>query len=250
MQLIAVTALGAFLLVGLFVGTWLVRLSLRTGQQPELLVGVSILGLGPLGFAPIVIALAFLDVSPAAATSLVAIGSAAMATGGACAAWFTVCVFHPSSPTAQRIGGTMVAGCLLLWATSGAGGGFDLREGVSLPGQLNILLRAAILGWSSAESFRHWARLRKRLRLGLAEPVLTNRFALWGTATGGAAIGNLIAFASAMIDIRALAAGDLLNLTISLIGFIATPCMFLAFSPPKAYRRYLRRREPEAQPAG
>jgi hypothetical protein len=88
------------------------------------------------------------------------------------------------------------------------------------------------------------------LRLGLAEPVLTNRFALWGTATGGAAIGNLIAFASAMIDIRALAAGDLLNLTISLIGFIATPCMFLAFSPPKAYRRYLRRRKPEAQPAG
>ncbi len=45
MELIAVTVLGAFLLVGLFVGAWLVRQSLRTGKQPELLAGVSILGL-------------------------------------------------------------------------------------------------------------------------------------------------------------------------------------------------------------
>jgi len=188
-DLIAVTVLAAFLLVGLFVGAWLVRLLLPTGKQLELLVGVSILGLGPVGFAPIGI------------------------------------------------------------AVSGAGGGFDLRDGVSLAGQLNILLRATILSWTSAESFRQWAMLQKRSRLGLSEPVLTNRFALWGTATGAASIITLMAFVSAIIDIRTLAAGDVLNLTISLIGFIATPCMLLAFSPPVAYRRYLLRRQPETQPA-
>jgi len=51
------------------------------------------------------------------------------------------------------------------------------------------------------------------------------------------------------VTASALAAGDVLNLTISLIGFIATPCMLLAFSPPVAYRRYLLRRQPETQPA-
>jgi len=55
-DLIAVTVLAAFLLVGLFVGAWLVRLLLPNGKQPELLMGVSILGLGPVGFAPVVIA--------------------------------------------------------------------------------------------------------------------------------------------------------------------------------------------------
>ncbi|MCH7709909.1 MAG: hypothetical protein IH884_15585, partial [Myxococcales bacterium] len=52
-----------------------------------------------------------------------------------------------------------------------------------------------------------------------------------------------------LCDGVSLAAGDVLNLTISLIGFIATPCMLLAFSPPVAYRRYLLRRQPETQPA-
>jgi hypothetical protein len=38
---------------------------------------------------------------------------------------------------------------------------------------------AAALG-IAFESFRYWRMLRRRLRLGLADPVVTNRFLLWG----------------------------------------------------------------------
>ncbi len=48
---------GSFLVASLVVGLRLVLLSRRTGQLPELLIGVGVLGIGPLGFGLSMIAM-------------------------------------------------------------------------------------------------------------------------------------------------------------------------------------------------
>ena len=42
------------------------------------------------------------------------------------------------------------------------------------------LLAQALYLWTSVESLTWWRRMHRRVALGLADPVVANRFFLWG----------------------------------------------------------------------
>src|SRR5262245_56617561 len=70
---------GAFFVASLVVGVRLLALAARTRRAPELLIGLGVLGIGPVGFGFQVLALFVGD--PDAAEALSAIGAAAVAIG-------------------------------------------------------------------------------------------------------------------------------------------------------------------------
>ena len=43
--------------------------------------------------------------------------------------------------------------------------------------------------WGAAESLRYFSMMRRRAKLGLADPLVTNRFLLWGLGIGAAMVG-------------------------------------------------------------
>ena len=111
--------------------------------------------------------------------------------------------------------------------------------------------RTAPMVWLTAESLRYWRMLRRRQRLGLADPLLVNRFLLWGIFSGATFVNlsaDLVAHllyaviaattTEASMDVmRPVLIGTMLvTMTLSMVSSAA---LFLTFFPPARYRAWL-----------
>ena len=101
------------------------------------------------------------------------------------------------------------------------------------------LARATALAWAFGESLRYRLMMRRRARLGLADPVVANRFLLWCMWTGG------LLGANAVIVIFRFTVGDLeqasaalhtaIVLCVTGLALGGGLSLWLAFFPPPAY---------------
>jgi hypothetical protein len=107
-------------------------------------------------------------------------------------------------------------------------------------------LRTSGLGWSALESLRYHRIMRLRTRLGLADPVVTESFRLWGLGTGAAFAGSLLGFMTPTLAGQGAAELPVPNLILSLLGLVAAIAMWLAFLPPAAYQRRVEARNRRA----
>jgi hypothetical protein len=106
---------------------------------------------------------------------------------------------------------------------------------------LNVVGGGAYL-WNTLESLRYHALLRRRVRLGLVDGDLANRFLLWGLAGGSAFLLFGLGMAN-RISGGGLAGAAMIGQP--LCGFASGLCIWLAFFPPAAYARFVAR-EPAA----
>lgn len=97
-------------------------------------------------------------------------------------------------------------------------------------------------GWMAAESLRYHALLRRRLALGLADPVVVDRFFVWGI--GAAATCVLVTLLLGLylngMTLMANSVAASVLATLSGLVFAVIPC--LTFAPPAAYLRFVERR--------
>ncbi len=98
-----------------------------------------------------------------------------------------------------------------------------------------------LTAWGAYESLRAWSRLRRKQRLGLADPVVCERVLLWGIASVASAIvGGTSTIAGFLgINFAATAFGAAV---IAPLGLTAAGSMWLAFLPPAGYLRRVRAR--------
>jgi hypothetical protein len=84
--------------------------------------------------------------------------------------------------------------------------------------------------------------MRRRVRLLLADPVVANRFLLWGFGAGaagfGSALGGVVQWWTGLPPLELPG----LMLSSSLHGLAAAIAMWLAFVPNAAYTRWVRSR--------
>jgi hypothetical protein len=239
-----VTAIGfgAFFVVALLVGVRLLLLWRETRELPELLIGIGVLGIGPVGFSVTVVSQLLAESSPAASTLCYSLAQLAVSAGALAKLVFTWKVYHPHSRLARAFvlaGGLALLGAYLEMAWRG----FP----VEAPGLRHLPLVAALL-WGSIEALRYRERMRRRARLGLGDPVVENRFLVWGIGAAAAGIGSVFSMvAGTLYGPDALVDPGLL-LLLSLHGMVAALCMWLAFLPPQAYLRRVAR-ERAATPA-
>jgi hypothetical protein len=96
--------------------------------------------------------------------------------------------------------------------------------------------------WGAAESFSYWGKLKKQLALGLADPITTAQFQMWGASFTFAAAAAFI-IATATIALQAPITGfppALVAVQTCLVG--TTGLTWLAFYPPKKFQAWLRTR--------
>ncbi len=115
--------------------------------------------------------------------------------------------------------------------------------------------RVVPLLWAFAESLAYWRMMRRRLALGLADPVVTNRFFLWSVWTGGLAmlplatlLLRLTGYALqwfglpeadvAASDRAAIAAS--LQIVFLITGLAGVIAISLSFFPPRRYLDWIR----------
>jgi len=229
----------AFFVVALVVGIRLLLLWRRTRQLPELLMGIGVLGIGPIGFGAMTIG-AVSTSNPAIANAGYAIGTVAVAAGVLAKCVFNWLVYRRESIPAKivvfGVGGLM----LVIIATHTLDGQWVPMTAIAWDSLGRSLTQVGCLLWGSGESLYYWSRMRRRLKLGLADSVIVNRFLMWGLGAGFAGVGTGIGVtAEIMTGIPTLQIPWVVS-TSSVFGFVAAVSIYLAFVPPERYVRYVR----------
>ena len=236
----AVSALGfgIFFLVSLAIGLRLVATAKRTRHSPELLVGIGILCIGPLGMGCILVGAVLRHFQLQAAVPT-ALGLIAVCAGSVAGCLFNWHVFRPDSGRARSwVFGTVLAYGLAFGLELGTTAFADPLQ-LGPGGKLIAALCSANLLWGGGESLRYYVLMRRRLRLSLADPLVTNRFLLWGLGIGAAGLGSLVAALVQAISGFSASEMPLVTLSNSLFGLASAVLMWIAFVPPAAWRRYL-----------
>jgi len=236
------TAVGfiAFFFAALAVGIRLLALWWRTGELPALLIAIGVLGIGPVGFGSSVLGGLVRDSAPVAASSLAALGTITVFLGVFAKFVFNWRVYHPDSKAARAVVATGALVLLGMLVYRLAVRGFDDTR---LPSALSLLqsaVQVSALLWGSAEAFRYWLRMRRRAVLGLADPVVVNRFALWSLGAGAAGVGSAVGAVAGYVTGGSTLEMGWVIASSSAHGFVAAVAMFLAFVPPRRYLAWVR----------
>jgi hypothetical protein len=241
-ELLGLLGVSAFAFASLVLGVKLVALARRTRQFPELAIGLSFLLAGFVGLG-LLLAAQEGGFDPVLALRLRLAGMAVSNCGYALLASFVWRVFRPGS-RAGRLGfAACVAGLAIglaaqWWQSEPtpvpvAHAGFWL----SLATQIGAYL------WAASESFGYWWMLRKRVALGLADPLVANRFLLWGIGTS-AVIGIWLHMGASIARRAQASMTDVDFLVIAALGFTCAVTCWIAFLPPRGYVRRFERVSP------
>ena len=223
------------------VGVKLLARARKSKGVPELLIGLAYVAAPALGYPLCVVAPML---GRGAAVPVYLVGETLLMFGCCCYLFFTAKVFRPAAVWAMWIA---AAGSVVL-----VGGGIqniwsflnyaDAAEMVARA-RIGLAPIVTVLGlyyvWTAFEGFRYHGMMKKRMALGLADAVVTNRFLLW-------AFAGLVSLAWNSISAGCLVAGIDLRSTVPLLatsagGFANTILIVLIFMPPAAYTRWVMR---------
>ena len=237
MEWLAASGGGAFVLVSLAVGVRLLLLARRTRQFPELAIGGALVLMGGIGYPATAISRGAEGLDPGTRAAIAGFAMSCQAIGITGLAAFTARVFRAGQPLARAGAWTLAALALGSVVADGVLSGYqDAVANVGAPMRANEALAGVVLGWATVESFLYYAKLKRRVALGLGSPVVANRIRLWGVASGVAMLLNVTSQLAAWhgIDIATSTFGAAL---IGALGPIAAGTMWLAFFPPASYVR-------------
>lgn len=228
-------AVGTLFAVWIVTGVRMIVLSRRTRGLPELLLGTSLLLQAGLGYPLSVVSQFAGDY----ALLLTCVSATFNNTGMGFLYVFTARVFHDSSRWAWVVVGA--AGALLAVQVVGntlsqaaAASPAEKLTAIMRWGGASLALSGAAWGWAGFEALRYHALLRRRVALGLADPVVANRMLLWGLM-GGVAFGCVVVDTLLLYSGIPRARDVLLPLVTAVAGLVVSACMILAFWPPEAY---------------
>jgi hypothetical protein len=239
---IAAIATGLLVVASFAVGVRLVVLHRRTGGAPELLLGGMLLLTVGIGY-PLMIAGARAPADVAIPCTVA--GVFVIAVGFSLLFAFTSRVFRPGAGWARVLTGLGVF-ALCTWALR-----TSLRamsEGAAVfahPSLPEVVLQLApmnvVYTWTAWESLRYYGLMRRRVKLGLADAVVCNRFLLWGLMAIAADIGIFVSGVASARQLSPLSDPVILVFS-SLTGFAQTASMLLTFLPPKSFVGWIRTR--------
>lgn len=236
-EIIGLIGFGSFLAVSLTVGTRLLMQARRTRKLPELAMGLNFILAGFVGYALLVAAESLHLFPPGLAGVASFFGVSGIAIGAAFVCLFTQHVFHPQGRAAR----VAVAG-IAAWLGASIWGAWVLHVvrpvdglGVWLGHWGSHLGLLAAYGWSTVESLRYYALMRRRVQVGVAEPLVANRFLLWGTGTLATVLVTLL-YATLQLFGHYELPASLIGVS-SLLVLVTAISEWLAFFPPRAYRK-------------
>jgi hypothetical protein len=238
-DLLGLIGFGSFLAVSTLVGIRLLLLARRTRRLPELAVGLDFLLAGSIGYALLLAAESLhLFAEPYSGWASFA-AVTAISLGAGFLALFTRRVFRPESRFARA-----AQGLLFVWLALGVYGSWVLhvsRVSYGIGGWLgtwaSMIGGLAVYAWASFEPFYYYAQLRRRARIGIetGDPLVANRMLLWGVGMGAVAAVSLLHLVVQLFGWYELP--ESLVGVVSTLVLVAAIAEWLAFFPPRAYRK-------------
>jgi hypothetical protein len=243
-QSLSLLSLGLLLVVTVVIGFRLVRLAGRTRRLPELLIGLALLCFAPLGYG-LMFAARMPGLIPASQKTAFVITGLFGLTAGATALYaFVWQVFRPSAGWARSLCYACFVALIVSTAGDVATRLIGRSDGSGLWFWSNFVMRTLSLAWAGSESMRYWRMMCRRLALGLADPLTTSTFLLWGLGAWSAAAAFAVAFVTRAVTGHHAMVIPEANAAVCVLAVIASATIFLAFFPPAAWVRVVNARAP------
>lgn len=238
-----------FLFAGMagVMGIRLVRLAGRTGQRPERLLGLGLQLTGCWGYGLMIASMIVrqrLDaVEHPLGLAVTGLGWVFHNVGVMYMLAFILMVFRQKETWARLLSGLMAALLWSGWATFALQGGL-----VDMVPRGAYWVAFATTGtyplWISAESFLYWSKMKRRQSLGLAEPLVVDRFRVWGIASLSAAAAiwstNIPLWAGEATGFDRAGPITIVSMLItSAFGLLTVGAYWVTFFPPAWYRARL-----------
>jgi hypothetical protein len=240
----AVIGLCAQAIVSLAVGMRLLALARRSRQFPELALAIMTL-MPALGYPAMLVVILLERLSLPGVTPIYFVTVSVMMVAVSMNYFFTWRVFRPDRAWAVVLCGLGV--WLLLAPVGGVAAHVEasgIDAGIRNAWAFTIPIVSASLfsfAWTAAESFHYFLGASRRMRLGLCDPAVCNRFLLWALASmSWLSAGSLAAFLLGL-GVNPLSNG-LFTASVGVAGLVNSLCMTLCFMPPERYIGWLQRR--------
>lgn len=238
MQLFGALLGGSFVLASLVVGTRLVWLAGSTRRAAELWIGGGLLLQAVFGYPLMVVARRAEALPEPTREGLALLAALFLSVGTVGIMAFVRRVFRPDAFAASLALGayalTSLGLALAQWLEPGWGRWIEAQQG---PWAAARWITLVPICWGGIESLRYWIRMRRRQALGLADPLVTDRFRLFGISMLGGLMANSGTVACQVLGV------DILGTTVGAVvvspAGVAAVALWLAFLPPRAYRRHI-----------
>jgi hypothetical protein len=191
-------------------------------------------------------------------------GQFCISFGYAMVVLFTQQTFHRESRAAKGVAWSVIGLLVVSLAARVLHEGFAISVS---PGPFHWMgygCRMFALVWATWASLRYWVQMRKRVQLGLADPLVSNRFLLWALWASGNCMTALaepaarVAYdwfaggnATSAEAIQGIG-GPVITITLcisSLLAIYTTIVLWLAFFPSDRYRGWITERAQRHQAA-
>jgi len=225
-------------LVFFIAGARLLRLAVQSGRAPERLLSASFL-LWSLGYALYDLPYALAD-DEALRMRFFLASRLAIDAGTVAFALFTRCVFR----SRERWATWLVAGTALCLIAGVAGslwvGDWEGVRPISNPWYWpERLAGTAPLVWMAIEGLVHYAKARSRRRLGLCDPLVCNRFLLWGVSGALWVLLELAIFPQEIEYEITREFSTTLGLLSGSLEVVPVVLIWITFFPPAFYRSWI-----------
>jgi hypothetical protein len=240
----AIVALGLFMVLNSVTGVRLLWLASRTRELPELYLGIGHLLGGALGWA--LVLMSYIIGSPTTSSPALALmlgGLFCLNVAHVALSLFAWRVFAPGSRW-QAIPFAIVS---LTLVADFIHNGLMLRVFAPPPSELwfwpGCLARSAAWVWLTTVTFAYHRKLRRRLPLGLTDPVTVNRMFLMFLAGAFIVVLALVVNTASVLGVWTRHPLLMVSLS-SILGAPSAFCSWLAFVPPRRYTDWIARRSP------
>jgi hypothetical protein len=230
-----------YIVIGIGVGVRLLRIAARTRRVPEAALGVTLFCFAALSQPAAVLqhVLRQQDAlwSSGAAGIVSWLGTFAALVG---LAVFTWQVFRAG----ERWAAALCAALVALDAVAIGGVMLRIARGQADPVSLgpwiatSCAVFAVVFGWGALEGWSAFVAARRRERVGLADPLVKNRFLLWAVSSSGGLAADVMLI-PLMLTGADLTADPAAQLAVAGAALLNAVCWYLAFAPPAFYSRWM-----------
>jgi hypothetical protein len=232
---ISLFCLIGFSLVSLVIAAQLLAIARRTRKLPELLLGLAFVFM-LLGNVVIVLTLETGMVADGLQARTIELGEVSLDVGFIAAAAFVVVVFRRGSTWGKTLAWVLcvalVAAQFTSWIMLDEWGRYTALY------YIKFGIRGCIYLWTAIEAFAYYRLMTRRVRHGLSEPIVANRFLIWGVAS---CLGLVMLFGFEVGEVMDYSSpiGASLSLLGSLAGAPAAVLFWLTFRAPSTYRKFV-----------
>jgi hypothetical protein len=246
-DILGAAGLVAFLFSSIAIGVRCILLSRTTRGFPELVIGIGFLVGAVVGYFPETVVLSTALLPPALEASVLAVTQIAIRGAAIAVLLFTLSVFRPDSVWARAAGGVIVTALCVSWVAFPYTRIYAESPSELLWYDIFAISRSLPLAWGAADSLVYYLKSKRRAKLGLMDPIIANRFLLWGMGLGSMTLLMASTLLASATGIDPTTSGWVL--LESSAGMIGAVTLWLTFFPSPSYKALVLRRAAVGMPA-